>query len=88
MFCTNSHAILSSIYFVVVDRLVNAMPAKSFGKKKRTGLLKCRGKKDVWAEAKKRLKEEGGNERLHLGPNPEEAVREVPPSHFQNLRSR
>lgn len=91
MFCTNSHAVLSSIYFVVGDRLENAIPAKSFGKKKkreRTGLLKCRGKKDVWAEDKKRLKEEGGNERLHLGPDSEEVVREVPPSHFQNLRSR
>lgn len=83
MFCTNSHAILSSICFVVGDKLVNAIPAKFFGKNKRTGLLKCRGKRGVWAEAKKRLKEEGGDS--------EEIVRKgllPPPPHFQNLKSR
>lgn len=54
MFCTNSYAISSSIYFIIGDRLINARLAKSFGRKKGLGLLKCRGKKDVWAEVKGR----------------------------------
>ena len=38
MFCTNSYAFSSSIYFIIDDRLVNARPAKSFRRKKRMGL--------------------------------------------------
>lgn len=81
MFCTNSYAISSSIYFIIGSRLVNAKLAKSFGKKKRIGLLKCTGQKNVWAKTKRRLQGEGRNERWHLGPDPGGVVREVPPCH-------
>lgn len=50
MFCTNSYTISFSTYFVIDGKLVNARPAKSFGKK-RMGLFKCRSKRNAWAEA-------------------------------------
>lgn len=50
MFCTNSYTISFSTYFVIGGKLVNARPAKSFGKK-RMGLFKCRSKRNAWAEA-------------------------------------
>lgn len=82
MFCTNSYAISSSIYFIIGDRLINARLAKSFGRKKGLGLLKCRGKKDVWAEVKGRQGRRrkwrvtlstwpwGGCQRNHTNPLP------------------